>query len=162
MKKRNKKRKQKQITSLIFPVDIGEGKSIYSLIKDKKIILAELRRKLGEKKIRMLYNEDLNVKLEVVLNLPFPSILEVSRIVINLLEGTFFKNKKQIKSLDMKLKNSKIVPFYSEPFIGITISKAPDLNEQIDNEKYQLGCFPYKYERELEEKGIGKNGVKSD
>lgn len=156
-KSQNLRFKIKSIIPLIFPIDVGEGKTINSLIKDKRLVIADLKRRFGEKKIKTLFNEEIIMNLEIVLNKPFPSILKAGKIIINLLEGAAYKSKNQVKSLNMKIKDADIVPFNSKPFIGISIRKILSEKEQIEDEESQLREFPYKYRIELEKKGFHRN-----
>ncbi len=110
----------------------------YNLSKISNIDIHFFRKTLENKRIKSnwFFNKELFVELSCYLNSTNTDILRLGDIVLQILEGLAFKNRIQIKKLDILIKDIKKDPFNRcSPFIGVVLREIKELTEKEIQEK---------------------------
>ncbi len=85
---------------------------------------------------RGYFNKELSLELSCYLSDTNVDITKLSENVIKIIEGIAFKHRRQIKKLDIFIKDIKSDPFNSgSPFIGVVLREIKKLTKEETQEK---------------------------
>ncbi|MEK6906034.1 MAG: hypothetical protein AABW81_00240 [Nanoarchaeota archaeon] len=119
---------------LAFPIEIIPNSFKKS---DKEII--KLMQKYPKKRLKKaksdFYNENVVLELECKLNNTGDSLEKIKQFVLDILEGSILKSRKQVKGVKIEVSNIKGDPLnypgsYDLPFIGVIMKKHLELTEE--------------------------------
>jgi len=100
-------------------------KNFSSVKKEEILFIRNIVKKMNIPLLKEHYTLKLDLEIECYLLNSEVSADDIARFIFQVLEGTAFKSKKSIKSMSVKINNSKKDPYNkNQNFIGIVLRKA--------------------------------------
>jgi len=132
--KNKEKTKIEKPEYLAFPIELIPN----SFKKEDKEIISLMHKYLKKKLVKSkddFYNENVILELECKLQNTNDSLDKIRKFVLEVLEGSVLKNRKQIKGIKIEISDINKDQFnytgaYTLPFIGVVMRKNLVLNEE--------------------------------